>query len=233
VNLEMIPISISDNNIWIPVPDGMVRIDGISEPLDKAVEQMARPTNNEVYAVFGTPEDKILIESGKTPDLKKTVTVQHKPQRSGNTSNAEFKRMTDAFARDELGSDGRITQFFNRMSKAAGIAATNLSGSKTEIKYDKVLSSGVFHRGQNFLCHTVTAHISSSASKNVTGAIQVTSVAVTLIQGQIISMYASHTYDHGHDDARAWTRTACREFVKHALNTKNAGVRSPTRLNDN
>jgi hypothetical protein len=209
---ESVKIEINKRKIVIPIPFGMVRIDGRLGSLDDAVSGMAEPMNNRVYAVFGSPEDSRMIDAGEFPTLLRTVTIQHNEKLPATTSRADFARMASGLLNDLPKVDRSFAEHFDRIEESASRAMTDVTSLKSTMEFGETKSLGVFLSGDTFLCHSLLLHMKGSVGGEALSLIQATSVAAVWTDEQVVSIYANARYDKP-DDLK-WTRDICRAAVE-------------------
>ena len=208
---ESVQIEINKRKITIPIPAGMVRIDGRLKSLDDAVSRMAEPMNNRVYVVFGTPEDSRMIDEGKFPTLSRTVTIQRNKKLPVVTSRDDFARITRGLVIDLPKVDSSLAEHFDRIEDAASRAMTNVTSLKSTIEFGEKKFLGVFVSGEDFLCHSLLVHMKAAVGGEALSLIQATSVAAVRTDEQVVSIYANARYDKPED--LNWTRDICRAAV--------------------
>jgi len=210
---QTVQIEINERKIVIPVPAGLVRIDGRLKSLDDAVAQMAAPMNNRVYAVFGTLDDSAMIDEGKFPTLSRSVTVQHNENLPKTISRDDFARLSRRLLPKLPKVDRTLSERFERIADAASSAMTDVSGLKSIMKLGETKSLGIFASGENFLCHSLLIPLKASVEAEALSMIQATSVAAIRTEEQVVSVYANALFE-GPDDL-LWTRGVCKAAVAY------------------
>ena len=214
---QTMQIEINSKKISILIPDGLVRLDGRMKSLDDAIAKMAEPTNNRVYAVFGTPEDSRLIDEGKFPKMSRTVSVQHNTGLPAITSRDNFAKLCRGIVSDLPKVDQKLSEHFDRIEEAASRAMTDVTAIKSTMEFGEMKSLGIFSIGEDYLCHSLILHLKGAVGEHALGMIQATSVVAIRTQDQVVTIYANTPYTDAKD--LAWTRDICMEFVSHTTGT--------------
>lgn len=210
---QLVQIDINSKKISILIPDGLVRLDGRMKSLDEAIAKMAEPTNNRVYAVFGTSEDSRMIDEGKFPTMSRTVTVQHNTGLPAITSRDNFTKLCRGIVSDLPKVDQKLSDHFDRIEEAASRAMTDVTAIKSTMEFGEMKSLGIFSIGEDYLCHSLILHLKGAVGEHALSMIQATSVVAIRTQDQVVTIYANTPYTGSKD--LDWTRDICMASVSH------------------
>ncbi|RYD23780.1 MAG: hypothetical protein EOP88_02730 [Verrucomicrobiaceae bacterium] len=204
-------VMVRGRKIRLAMPAELVPLDGRLKELDDSMNKMAKSGNNTICALLGSPADSRLIDDGLMPALKWTVSIQQNDKQPPSATQENFDTLCD-FSEKELKKMGtEYTEHFDRIAGAAGEAMADLTKMKATMEFGEIKSLGSFLRTDSAYCHTMVAHTKGETVDKKIDVMQVTSIAVMLVDTKVVSIYVSAIFDK--PENVEWTRDICRRIV--------------------
>lgn len=210
-------IMVGDVKIIVPVPDGMVRLDGKNKKYDRMAKKILSGIND-LLAVYGTQNDLQAVLKGELPS-QRTFNVQAKSGlESIRWSLSEFQSLKTMIKNEIGGPTGKLTpemdRQFRKTVKSAQSHLQKETGVPVEIDLDRVTELGVFDETPESISFTTMMSagiaVPTEPQQESTNYQGVVASAAILARNKGIYLYAMSEYE-GEKDLQ-WTKTALSQW---------------------
>lgn len=216
------PLTFGTRMIDVPAPQGFKAV-GKTMPKFIEISEGYLPASNRLVEAYLLPDDEQTMLSGGNVDIRRYFQLQTLRALDGRPlSNDEFREVT-ATIEKQLGSlIAAANEQADALSKAGNAAAEKSAGINPELSIDGMQFVGTFRREPWGLFFTTRARLTVDGEVTITTG----SAAVSLINHQVMYLYA-YTYDDEDGPfGRSWTERAVSEWADavHAANPDEASV---------